>query len=124
MSRPRRPGLPAISSDDVAVRDQLSSLQGLLVVSMLMTERNDVPEILALASSAVPSLGQCRLDGAYLKGDGWLVTAGPCEDPSARAEIEIQFAVLSEAGGALAIHDERWGWGFPLRSLQGQLGYL
>jgi DNA-binding PucR family transcriptional regulator len=106
------------------VRDQLSSLQGLLVLAMLMTERNDVEEILGLATSAAPSLGPCRLDGAYLEGTGWLATDGPCRIPSVRREIEMQFAVLSAAGGALGIRGENWGWAYPLRSVQGHFGYL
>jgi sugar diacid utilization regulator len=41
-----------------------------------------------------------------------------------QADLQAQFAVLSEAGGALAIGHEPWTWAFPLRSLEGVFGYL
>lgn len=41
---------------------------------MLMTENGDERHILQLATTAVPSLGRCRLQGAYLLGAGWRMT--------------------------------------------------
>jgi sugar diacid utilization regulator len=109
---------------NVALRDQLSSLQSLLVLSMLMTKSSDEARILYLATTSVPSYGQCRLDGAYLLDAGWKATSGPCEKSEVRTDLEAQFAILSDAGGAVAIQNEGWGWAFPLRSLEGDFGYL
>jgi sugar diacid utilization regulator len=116
--------VPLVPESDVALRDQLSSLQGLLALSMLMTERGDEQHILDLAITSVPSFGHCRLEGLYLIDVGWRTTAGHCTEAGVRAEVEAQFAVLSAAGGAVAIQHEAWGWAFPLRSLEGHFGYL
>jgi DNA-binding PucR family transcriptional regulator len=108
---------------DLALREHLSKLQGLLALSMLMAESDDEDRILQLATTAVPSLGPGRLLGAYVDGE-WSVTAGACEQPEVRADIEAQFAVISSAGGAIAILLEAWGWAYPLRSLDEHSGYL
>ena len=67
---------------DVVLRDQLSGLQALLALSMRMTDSNDETQILRLASTAVPSLGRCRMVGAHLSDDGW---HPPPESPGAGA---------------------------------------
>jgi hypothetical protein len=91
---------------DVPLRARLSTLQGLLTLSMVMTESGDEHTILQLATSAVPSIARSRLQAAYLKAGTWLAVAGPCQDPQVQADLQAQFAVLSEAGGALAIAHE------------------
>ncbi|HEY2702736.1 MAG TPA: helix-turn-helix domain-containing protein [Candidatus Dormibacteraeota bacterium] len=107
-----------------SLRGQLSNLQGLLVLSMRMTETGDEQRILHLATTAVPSLSACRLCGVHLIDGGWRATAGACERAEVRADLEAQFAVLSSAGGAVAILHEAWAWAFSLRSIQGHFGFL
>ena len=46
---------------DIALRDQLSSLQGLLVLSMVMTDSTDERHIVHLAATTVGSLGDVLL---------------------------------------------------------------
>jgi sugar diacid utilization regulator len=108
---------------DVTRRDQLSSLQALLVLAMVMTETTDEQKIIQLAGSSVPSLGHVQFRGVHVLG-AWEQTSGPLDLPDVRGEVEVQFAVLSSAGGALAIRDEPWGWAYPLRSLDGHFGYM
>lgn len=108
----------------VSVREQLSSLQGLLVLSMLMTERDEEHEILKLAATSVASLGPCRLLGVFLLDTGWRLTEPPADRLEVQLDLETQFAVLSDAGGALAVPGEAWGWAHSLRSLDGHFGYL
>jgi sugar diacid utilization regulator len=107
-----------------ALREQLSNLQSLLVLSMQMTESRDTADIVRLAAGSVSSLLHCRMYGAYLFDGGWRTAPGPPVDPIVQAEIEAQFAVLSDAGGALAIRGQGWGWAFPLRSLAGHFGHV
>src|SRR6266550_199788 len=118
------PLVPSASGSDAALRGRLSTMQGLLTLSMVMTESGDEQRILHLASTAVPSLGPARLAGAFLTGGGWRLTEGPCTGPDVRADIEAQFAVLSITGGAVAIMGEGWGWAYSLRSLEGHFGFL
>ena len=115
---------PAAQVSDAALRDQLTSLLSLLVLSMRMTESRAERQILELATTSVPSLVECRLHGAFLESTGWLFTSGPLDEAEMRADLDAQFAVLSDAGGAVSIQADGWSWAFPLRSLAGHHGYL
>ncbi len=103
---------------------EVSRLQDLLLVSMQMMERSDEDEIVHLAVSSGATAGECRIGGAFLFESGWYDVCGPCERPQIRADVEAQFAVLSSAGGPIAIGSETWGWAFPLRTVDGLLGHL
>ena len=119
--------LPRSHAPEEELREQLSSLQGLLVLSMLMTESRDERQILHLASTSVPSLGRCRLEGVYLLGSGWvsLEESNRTKVGSAGlAQVAAQLGLLGPGGGALPIPSRGWGWAYPLRGLQGALGYL
>jgi hypothetical protein len=109
---------------EAALRDQLSSLLSLLVLSIRMTESRAEEQILELATTSGPSLVECRMHGAFLQSSGWLLTSGPLAAGEVRADLEAQFAALNEAGGPVSIRDDRWSWAFPLRSLAGHLGHL
>ena len=116
-------GLPEDASKG-ALSIQLENLQGLLSLAMLMIETNEEHRILQLAATSVPSLANCGLYGAYLEEEGWRSVAGPCTDVSVRSELESQLAVLSRAGGEVAVRHAVWGWAFPLRSSEGHFGFL
>lgn len=104
--------------------DQLTGMRSLLALSMVMSESDDQAHILGLAATAVPSLGRCRLEGVFLGDDGWQAVPGGHAAPDARGDLETQFVVLSVAGGPVAVLGRAWAWAFPLRSLDGHLGYL
>ncbi len=55
-----------LDGENLELRTQLSNLQGLLVLAMLMTESSDERQILRLATSSVGGLARCRLEGVYL----------------------------------------------------------
>ncbi len=112
------------SPPDPAPRDQLSGMRSLLALSMVMSESDDQTHILDLAATAVPTLGSCRLEGVHLGEGGWQAVQGGYAAPDARGDLEAQFAVLSVAGGPVAVLGRVWAWAFPLRSLDGHLGYL
>lgn len=112
------------SPPDPALRDQLSGMRSLLALSMVMSESDDQGHILGLAATAVPSLGTYRLEGVYLADGGWQAVPGVHAASDARGDLEAQFAVLSVAGGPVAVLGQAWAWAYPLRSLDGHLGYL
>jgi sugar diacid utilization regulator len=117
------PSHPA-SEADAALREQLSNLQGLLMLSMLMTESGDEGKILQLAATSVPSFGRCRVVGVYL-GDGqWRAMSTPRPSVETRASVEEQLSRLGRSGGAVAVPGQAWGWALPLRSLDGHVGYF
>jgi sugar diacid utilization regulator len=89
-----------------------------------MTESGEETRILQLATTAVPSLGRCNLEGVNLFDTGWQATGGACVDADVRADVERQFPALGGAGGPVQIRNRQWGFVFPLRSIEGQFGYL
>ncbi|MFL6054818.1 MAG: hypothetical protein ACJ72W_18140, partial [Actinoallomurus sp.] len=99
-------------------------MRSLLALSMVMAESDDQDHILHLAVTSIPSLGRCRFHGAYLNGTGWQRVGGAPEEADAHDDLEAQFAVLSAAGGPVAVLGEPWAWAYPLRSLNDHLGYL
>ena len=50
----------SLDGENLELRTQLSNLQGLLVLAMLMTESGDEGQILRLATSSVGGLARCR----------------------------------------------------------------
>jgi hypothetical protein len=116
---------PTIPQDpDVVLRAQLSSLQGLLALALLMTGSGDERRILELAASSTPSLGRARLDGVRI-GRAWKRASGPFADPAVRAGVETQLAALAGAGGRVVeVPAKGWAWAFPLSSLEGHFAYL
>ena len=114
----------ADAAPEVSARDQLSDLQGLLVISMHMTESSDEGRIVRLAATSVPSLVQSGLQCVYLTDGGWRTVDDRPLDSEVRVDLEMQFVVVGSAGGALSIVGQSWGWAYPLRSLEGDFGYL
>ncbi len=119
--------VPRARVPEEELREQLSSLQGLQVLTMLMTESRDEQQILHLASTSVPSLGCCGLEGVFLLGSGWVslqevdrTTAGS----AALTHIAAQLQTIGTGGGAVEVPHRGWSWAFPMRGLQGTLGYL
>jgi sugar diacid utilization regulator len=109
---------------DPSLADQLAGMRSLLALSMVMGESDDQEHILGLAATAVPSLGGCRLEGVHLLDTGWQTVPGGHAASDARGDLETQFAVLNVTGGPVAVLGRGWAWAYPLRSLDGHLGYL
>jgi DNA-binding PucR family transcriptional regulator len=113
-----------LAAADAELREQLSNLQGLLMLSMLMIDSGDEAKTLQLAATSVPSFGCCHMVGVYLGEGGWRTTVTPAPSPEVRAQVEAQFGALGRIGGAITIPGEGWGWALPLRSVQGHIGYF
>ena len=117
-------GAVGLDSGDITVRDLLSSLTALNVLSMVMTDSSDDDAILDLAVSALPSLSRhCRaeavwLDGAWQSVDCLRGRVGP------RAGLEADVANVGPAGGPVRRREPGWAWAFPLSSHGGASGYL
>ncbi|MGH4007958.1 MAG: MEDS domain-containing protein [Pseudonocardiaceae bacterium] len=72
---------------------------GELALSMVMTTSGDEAEILRIATTAVPSLGGCRVEAVHLD-DNWQVL-GPVGRPVNADNLRDQLATLERAGGPL-----------------------
>ena len=64
------------------------------------------------------------MHGVYLIDGGWWTDGGGPFDSEVRVDLEVQFVVLGSAGGVVAIVGQPWGWAYPLRSLEGDFGFL
>lgn len=111
-------------TDITALRSHLSSLQGLMVLAMLMNESDDEARILLLAATTVPRISRSRFQGALLTASGWQFCAGRCTNAQVQDDIEAQLAVRGVAGGSVTIAGEPWATAFPLRSIEGHSGYF
>lgn len=99
-------------------RGHLSALRGLLVLSQLMTETGSEPQILQLASTAIPALAPTSVAGVLMEDGRWV---GLTAMPVARSVL----LELGVDGGPLPSGEAgEWSWAFPVRSLSGHLGHL
>jgi DNA-binding PucR family transcriptional regulator len=110
--------------ENLELRTQLSNLQGLLVLAMLMTEGGDEGQILRLATSSVGGLAHGRPEGVYLSGEGWRWTAEWFRQETGRRAVERQLPNLGALGGAVEVLGRSWAWAYPLRSPAGGVGFL
>lgn len=112
---------------DLALREDLSNLRGLLALSMIMTERRHEDEILHLLVTAVPALVRATPLGVHLVDDDaerWAATGGPLAATSARVDVQATLRRLGGADGPVRIRGTDWSWAFVLRSLGMRLGHL
>lgn len=123
-SRPEQPGATAAPCPtETALREQLTNLRALLVLSILMTESSDERQILRLAASCAPSLGRWRVTGFAFSDGSWR-GAPDCAESAAPDTLRAELATLGAAGGPLDSLPAAWAWAYPLRSVGGLLGYL
>ncbi len=115
---------PRSAAPDLVLRDQLSNMQGLLVLSMLMTESGDEQQILHLAGTSVPSFGQCHMGGIYLTDGGWRTPLPSANGSKARQSVEQRLVMLGRSGGPVTIPGQTWAWALPLRGLGGYAGHM
>jgi sugar diacid utilization regulator len=101
-----------------AQRDQMSKLCGVFALSMMLFDRVDDDEILALVVSAVPALGPCRAEGAYLD------QGGLPQNGTLTPELKAQLSTLAGMEGPIRVPRATWAWAYPLRAVGGQAGYL
>ncbi len=68
----------------------------LLALSMVMTSSRDETEILHIATTAVPSLGGCRVGAVYLDG-GWQATIKAPEFPRSHGQAQVALKTPPQA---------------------------
>src|ERR1700758_1485382 len=93
--------LTALASADTfhesELREQLSNLRSLLMLSILMMESRDEKQILHLASTCVPAIAGCRFRAINMDGR---TTAEPTlANGPALARLEAQIEGLENPGG-------------------------
>jgi len=109
------------NDSETAVRDQLSNLQALLELSMLMNERSRETDIVKLASTSVASLAHVTFLGV-LVSEGWLADSPP--DPEVRGAVEHALETAHRSGGELVLDGVGWQHAYALGDLNGVFGYF
>jgi sugar diacid utilization regulator len=107
---------------EAALREQLASFRPLLALSMVMTGSRDESEILSTATTAVPSVGGCRVEAVHVDDD-WR-SVGSVGRPAKAELLQVQLAALDRFGGAVTVQGAAWAWAYPLTSLDEIAGYL
>lgn len=108
----------------VELREQLSNLQGLLMLAMLMTQSGDENKIIQLSTTSLPAFYRCPFVGIYLTDGGWQKPLGARVDYSATAELDAQIATLGPSGGVLTLGRYAWCVALPLRGLDAHIGFF
>ncbi|WP_273941018.1 PucR family transcriptional regulator [Kutzneria chonburiensis] len=88
----------------------------------MMFDGRDADDIVALAVSAVPSLGGGEVVAVYVVADGRLEPAA--RGPAADSELDRHVRELGEGGGEIVLGDGMWRWAYPLTGLGGDTGRL
>jgi sugar diacid utilization regulator len=109
------------NDSETAVRDQLSNLHALLVLSMLMNERSREIDIVTLASTAVASFARATFLGVCLR-EGWLTDA--VSDPEVRDAVERELETPDQPGEELDLGGAGWQHAYPLSGLRGVFGFF
>jgi sugar diacid utilization regulator len=108
---------------EITVRDLLCSLRALQVLSMVMTECRDEDEILALAVSAIPSLGRGRAVAIWLDG-AWHEAGFPTNPLICRTSLTAAITDLGAEGGLLPLPELPLAWAYSLSRPDGASGLL
>ena len=101
-------------------RDQLSRLNALLVLAMLMTESTDEVQILRMGASAAPSFADCTLIGVRVidsSGARWISGSGNHPEPHS-------LEALPSTGGTVEVPGHTHAWAYPLGTSSPQLGSM
>lgn len=112
--------MKSVPDSSLQERDQLSRLNALLVLAMLMTESTDEVQILRMGASAAPSFADCTLVGVrVIHPDGitWVPGAENCPEPPGLAD-------LPSVGGAVTTSGWAHAWAYPLGTNAPQLGSM
>ena len=109
--------------EDPFLRDRMSTVRGLFVLSMVMVECGDERQILQMAAKTVPSLARCRAVGLYVDRV-WRPVDSEWNAAEDVALLVAQLEELASAGGPVDLRDRAWGWAYSLRSPGGASGFM
>ncbi len=107
-------------TEDRELRGQLSRLDALLVLSMLMNESSDEQQIIHLGASAAPSFAACRLVGVRIVSG----TAADWISGGAALPAAEDMEALPSDGGSLALPGGARGWAYALGGVGVPLGHM
>ncbi|WP_183407823.1 PucR family transcriptional regulator [Nocardioides marmoriginsengisoli] len=108
------------------MREQLTNMRGLLVLSILMTESPDEDQILNLAASSAASLGSWRVQAFAFVEEGtlWTAARGAVHRQRIPDDLAVALSRLGETGGRLSWPVAPWTYASPMRTPGGMFGHL
>jgi hypothetical protein len=95
-------------ADDGTVREQLSALRSMLVLSMLLTQQDSLDSILNYVANAGESMGSCTAEGIFLDGR-WQDVRLP-----GRKTTSLPAVLDAAEGGPVMLADVPWSWAYSL----------
>lgn len=106
--------------DVVSLRDRLSDLRALLLLSMLMMDGGDENQVLRLSATSAPSLGDWRIEGFVFDERFRRVDETWLRDGDDAPDEGVAIGQVGPAGGAVEVRGRAWGWALPLPSGTGR----
>jgi DNA-binding PucR family transcriptional regulator len=100
----------SVFGPDPSRTGELSSVNAVVVLSLILSQSNSPRQVVHLATTAAPSIVRCQLVTVWHPTD-----SGEYFD-RAPAGVDTQLAEISPAGGSVSIEDYRFGWAYPLTS--------
>lgn len=102
-------GEPLRAALDTSLQHQLSAMNAVLVLSIVLAQSSSLEQITFLSTTAVPSVANgCRTIGLFHPD----AATAYCQRPS--GELADQFEEVWPAGGPLHLGDAGWAYAFPL----------
>jgi len=114
------PAFPFVATS--ALEEQLSSVRGLLAITLLMMERRDEREVLHLATTAVSALAPCRAAGVLLSSGEW--ASGAVIESGTLQRLRRELESCPAEGGPVGLPGEAWAWALPMRARHDLVGHL
>lgn len=109
------------AAEEEQLRSQLSRLNALLLLSMLMSEVTDEQDVITLGAGAAPSLARCSLVGVSINGEAasrwWQPDPEPLHQP-------LELAGLPADGGPIDVAGWDWAWAYSMRAVGTSIGHL
>jgi DNA-binding PucR family transcriptional regulator len=99
-----------VSAPDPTRAEQLSSVNAVVVLSLILSQSNSPRQVVHLATTAAPSIVPCKLVAV------WHPTDSGSYFDRAPDGVDEQLAELSPAGGKLTVDQFPFGWAYPLNS--------
>jgi DNA-binding PucR family transcriptional regulator len=99
-----------LSGPDDSRTQALSSVNAIVVLSLILSQSNSPRQVVHLATTAAPSIIPCELVAVWHPTD-----SGDCYE-RAPDGVDRQLADICPAGGKLTIDQYPFGWAYPLTS--------
>ncbi|MGQ0844634.1 MAG: PucR family transcriptional regulator [Sporichthyaceae bacterium] len=97
---------------------ELSSVNAVVVLSVVLSQSNSPRQVVHLATTAVPSIVRCHIVKVWHPSE-----SGDYFDRAPEG-VDVQLADMSPAGGPVVVGEHSFGWAYPLAGATDRSGRL